>query len=253
MRTKDATIHFSSSDQERDRICAFRQLIGIDLRRLSMGVHSGPRLTSGNFPRLEQWQWPKGAWCLASLLGLDHRPLEMGDCPREPGNRLLVGTGNTLVPSAPQRLHVQRRPRLPRPTTLDSEGDKQEEIGTVPELSAVLRRRDNSEKRSQVGRLRIFPLTFDPQSDGNDIEQAREDPDDQSSIHPPSVAQSEFETIVRRQKTNPQGLKIMNIPSCFPSLDNDWEFAVRILDLEFLSLRHSSIGAGLGLDAVLGA
>jgi hypothetical protein len=49
---------------------------------------------------------------------------------------------------------------------------------------------------------------------------------DHESIHPPSFAQSEFETIIRRQKNNPHGLKIMNIPSRYPTLDNDWEFAV---------------------------
>jgi hypothetical protein len=89
--------------------------------------------------------------------------------------------------------------------------------------------------------LPILLLTFDPQSDGNDIKKSREDPNDQFPAHPPTFSQSEFETIVRRQKTNPHGLKIMNIPSCFPSHNN----AVRILDLGFLSLCHSSIGAGL--------
>lgn len=43
---------------------------------------------------------------------------------------------------------------------------------------------------------------------------------------PPSFAQSEFETIVRRQRNNaPHGLKMVSTPSRFPHLDNDWEFS----------------------------
>ncbi|KAG9006649.1 hypothetical protein FRB90_009798 [Tulasnella sp. 427] len=56
-------------------------------------------------------------------------------------------------------------------------------------------------------------------------EQDVEDPD---PLHapPPSFAQSEFETIIRRQRNNqPHTLKIPNIPTRFPNLDNLWEFA----------------------------
>ncbi|KAG8905917.1 hypothetical protein FRB99_007997 [Tulasnella sp. 403] len=43
---------------------------------------------------------------------------------------------------------------------------------------------------------------------------------------PPSFAQSEFETIIRRQRNNnPHTLKIRNVPSRFPNLNNTWEFA----------------------------
>ena len=48
----------------------------------------------------------------------------------------------------------------------------------------------------------------------------------EGAVSPPSFAQSEFETIIRRQKPS-RGLKILDsIPSRFPYLDNDWEFAV---------------------------
>jgi hypothetical protein len=43
---------------------------------------------------------------------------------------------------------------------------------------------------------------------------------------PPSFAQSQFETIIRRQRNSPHGLKIIDIPPRFPNLDNEWEFAV---------------------------
>lgn len=48
-------------------------------------------------------------------------------------------------------------------------------------------------------------------------------------MQPPSFAQSEFEMITRRQKNSAHGLKIIDIPSRFPNLDNDWEFVVRII------------------------
>ncbi|KAG8857674.1 hypothetical protein FRB96_005692 [Tulasnella sp. 330] len=49
---------------------------------------------------------------------------------------------------------------------------------------------------------------------------------DLASNLPPSFAQSEFETIVRKQRNNqPHTLKIRNAPSRFPHLDNLWEFA----------------------------
>ncbi|KAJ7591514.1 amino acid permease-domain-containing protein [Mycena floridula] len=61
-------------------------------------------------------------------------------------------------------------------------------------------------------------------------------------MHPPSFAQSEFETIIRRQKTT-HALKIVNIPSRFPNLDNDWEFAgwgsMRYLELHRSDLQKA--------------
>ncbi|KAF8606430.1 hypothetical protein BDV93DRAFT_594682 [Ceratobasidium sp. AG-I] len=49
---------------------------------------------------------------------------------------------------------------------------------------------------------------------------------DESTQPPPSFAQSEFETIIRRQRNNtPHGLKVVSAPSRFPHLDNDWEFS----------------------------
>ncbi|KAB5594854.1 Transcription-associated protein 1 [Ceratobasidium theobromae] len=57
-----------------------------------------------------------------------------------------------------------------------------------------------------------------------DIEEAIE------SQAPPSFAQSEFETIIRRQRNNnPHGLKMVSAPSRFPHLDNDWEFRITLL------------------------
>lgn len=58
-----------------------------------------------------------------------------------------------------------------------------------------------------------------------------------TQLGPFRFAQSEFETIIRRQKYSAHGLKIVNTHhSRFPNLDNDWEFAVshtKGLGLEF--------------------
>ncbi|PVG04382.1 hypothetical protein CPB86DRAFT_843350 [Serendipita vermifera] len=85
----------------------------------------------------------------------------------------------------------------PRTATTSHPLQQNEEVDIVPELS-TLKWKDVPEKRTHAT---------------------------SGSAHPPSFAQSEFETIIRRQKTNPHGLKILNIPSRYPTLDNDWEFA----------------------------
>ncbi|KIJ54334.1 hypothetical protein M422DRAFT_58383 [Sphaerobolus stellatus SS14] len=52
-------------------------------------------------------------------------------------------------------------------------------------------------------------------------EQASED-----TALPPSFAMSEFETIIRRQRTrHPDGLKTVNIPTRFAGIGREWEFA----------------------------
>ena len=53
-----------------------------------------------------------------------------------------------------------------------------------------------------------------------------EEAPDVSPQSPPSFEQSEFETIIRRQRNTVNGLKIIDIPSRFPNVDNEWEFAV---------------------------
>jgi hypothetical protein len=46
------------------------------------------------------------------------------------------------------------------------------------------------------------------------------------SIHvPPSFAESQFATIVRRQRPRDTALKISNVPSRYPNLLHDFEFA----------------------------
>ncbi|KZT52939.1 hypothetical protein CALCODRAFT_458622, partial [Calocera cornea HHB12733] len=51
--------------------------------------------------------------------------------------------------------------------------------------------------------------------------------EDAVSLHPPSFAQSEFETIIRRQRHNrPHNIKAPpNLRTRYPNLDHDWEFA----------------------------
>jgi hypothetical protein len=48
---------------------------------------------------------------------------------------------------------------------------------------------------------------------------------DESIAAPPSFAESQFHTIVRRQRPRDTGLKIPNIPSRYPNLLHDFEFA----------------------------
>jgi len=46
------------------------------------------------------------------------------------------------------------------------------------------------------------------------------------SIHsPPSFAESQFATIARRQRSRGAALKISNVPSRYPNLLHDFEFA----------------------------
>lgn len=48
---------------------------------------------------------------------------------------------------------------------------------------------------------------------------------DESIAAPPSFAESQFHTIVRRQRPRDTALKIPNIPSRYPNLLHDFEFA----------------------------
>jgi hypothetical protein len=48
---------------------------------------------------------------------------------------------------------------------------------------------------------------------------------DESLCAPPSFAESQFETIVRRQKRAHDTLKISNVPTRYPNLPRDFEFA----------------------------
>ncbi|KAG8922084.1 hypothetical protein FRC02_012152 [Tulasnella sp. 418] len=86
-----------------------------------------------------------------------------------------------------------------------------EERDTVPDLPVS----PTTPSRNRIMRRRVAPdeLQEDDIADG-------------ASLYPPSFAQSEFETIVRRQRNNqPHMLKIPNVPSRFPNLSNNWEFA----------------------------
>ncbi|KIM22963.1 hypothetical protein M408DRAFT_269399 [Serendipita vermifera MAFF 305830] len=129
----------------------------------------------------------------------------MSDLPLGPENKPQRRMSNVNTASNAQRRRLpHNRPAPPRPDTTNS--TDQEEGDIVPELTTSLKWREISEKRAQPSESHDYP-------------------NDDSSVHPPSFAQSEFETIIRRQKTNPNGLKITNVPSRFPHLDNDWEFA----------------------------
>jgi hypothetical protein len=48
---------------------------------------------------------------------------------------------------------------------------------------------------------------------------------DESINAPPSFAESQFATIVRRQKPRDTALKISNVPTRYPNLPRDFEFA----------------------------
>jgi hypothetical protein len=51
-----------------------------------------------------------------------------------------------------------------------------------------------------------------------------------SSINPPpSFAESQFATIVRRQRPRDTALKVSNVPTRYPNLPRDFEFAGYIL------------------------
>ena len=50
--------------------------------------------------------------------------------------------------------------------------------------------------------------------------------DDDDSIHaPPSFAESQFATIIRRQRAHETALKVSNVPTRYPNLPRDFEFA----------------------------
>jgi hypothetical protein len=49
--------------------------------------------------------------------------------------------------------------------------------------------------------------------------------DDESVKAPPSFAESQFATIVRRQRVHDTALKISNAPTRYPNLTRDFEFA----------------------------
>ena len=52
------------------------------------------------------------------------------------------------------------------------------------------------------------------------------DDEDDDSIHaPPSFAESQFATIIRRQRAHDSALKVSNVPTRYPNLPRDFEFA----------------------------
>lgn len=58
------------------------------------------------------------------------------------------------------------------------------------------------------------------------------------SVHaPPSFAESQFEAIVRRQRPHDTALKISNVPTRYPNLPRDFEFAGYAIDVN-LALTH---------------
>jgi len=156
----------------------------------------------------------------------DHR-LSMADPSRDADDGSQITTEiSPAVSTAPQHRRTQVKPAQATTTTISPEGYCGEEEDALPELSTGLRWRGVSEKCAQDGRPHITPLNRCSQNLRRTAEPVREEPDEIPPAHPPSFAQSEFETIVRRQKTKSHNLKIMDIPSRFPNLDNDWEFAV---------------------------
>ncbi|KAG8954830.1 hypothetical protein FRC00_005658 [Tulasnella sp. 408] len=132
--------------------------------------------------------------------------------------------GDDIVPPppAPRSPLAGRNVDHHRPT-IDEEKAEEDEDDVVPPLPAP---RSPRASRTVVHRRPYI------------LEQDVDDPDPMSAP-PPSFAQSEFETIIRRQRNNqPHTLKIPNIPSRFPNLDNLWEFAVQSpQDMELASSR----------------
>jgi hypothetical protein len=58
------------------------------------------------------------------------------------------------------------------------------------------------------------------------------------SIHaPPSFAESQFAAIVRRQRPHDTALKISNVPTRYPNLPRDFEFAGYTTDVTPLLTR----------------
>lgn len=130
------------------------------------------------------------------------------------------------IASVPSQQTRQRRSlQLPLTTRHASERTSDglgEELDIAPELPGTLRWRGITEKNDPSSPIKASSNAVSPEA----RKAATREANDNSSIYPPSFAQSEFETIIRRQRTNPNGLKVINIPLRFPTLDNDWEFAV---------------------------
>ncbi|KAG8773278.1 hypothetical protein FRC12_002625, partial [Ceratobasidium sp. 428] len=111
-------------------------------------------------------------------------------------------------PSPPRRSRVSHPHTAHNMNMQDNEG-----LDTIPELASF---RPATWSSTMNGKA--LPDRFASALE-QDIEEDMNQP-------PPSFAQSEFETIIRRQKNNtPHGLKIVSAPSRFPHLDNDWEFS----------------------------
>ncbi|KAG8777012.1 hypothetical protein FRC12_000579 [Ceratobasidium sp. 428] len=112
------------------------------------------------------------------------------------------------TPPSPPRLRVSHPHIAHNMNMQDNEG-----LDTIPELAGFRPAAWSSTTNSKA-----LPDRF-----ASALEQGIEEDMNQP---PPSFAQSEFETIIRRQKNNtPHGLKIVSAPSRFPHLDNDWEFS----------------------------
>jgi hypothetical protein len=141
-------------------------------------------------------------------------------------SRIAIPVSSPPAISSWQRLSLQSPPVTRKASEQASdemkEGKGQDDLDLASELPGALRWRNIIGKNGDVNASRASPgpiLT-------NIRRDTTKETNDHASIYPPSFAQSEFETIIRRQRTNPNGLKIINIPLRFPTLDNDWEFVV---------------------------
>ncbi|EJU05049.1 hypothetical protein DACRYDRAFT_114337 [Dacryopinax primogenitus] len=83
----------------------------------------------------------------------------------------------------------------------------------------------SSEPKSEEGKDMLPDLPVTPRRRHRAHLTIGDDPP--TSPHPPSFAQSEFETIIRRQRNNrPHNIKAPpNLRTRYPNLDHDWEFA----------------------------
>ncbi|QRV74785.1 amino acid permease [Ceratobasidium sp. AG-Ba] len=133
--------------------------------------------------------------------------------------------------SALPRPSRQLRVSHPHINMQDNEGPD-----TVDEISDRYIRTQDGEGLDVVDQLPVFrpapwipPVNAKHHSDRSVPHFKLEDteaPKEPANQPPPSFAQSEFETIIRRQRINtPHGLKVVPAPSRFPHLDNDWEFS----------------------------
>lgn len=123
------------------------------------------------------------------------------------------------------RLNQQQRPQSPLQHASSTRRRIHSRLSQPRAVANAHPLQDDSEGLDTVPELPISPRSWKEAAEKRSQPELFDDIHDDSSVHPPSFAQSEFETIVRRQKTNPHGLKIVNIPSRYPTLDNDWEFA----------------------------